>query len=332
MPRTAEQRRERRLEGTALAALVKKLPLPAQERMRYFRRSAARDFDSHGVYLAAGERLRQRIQNQKAKIALHARSVETQRRALRPDGFRDYQARMKPEIDEAQEELRALEDEMAKVDEDHRNAPNDGGCYADNCAFLTAHQGRKFRDVAPVPYEPGENTQTLKNIRADIAGIQARFEAIDNAPVALADIEAKLDHILNQCASGGTPEVWALTRLFNDAPTGRGERVSQGGVKWPTAFVGGKTFAPSGVDFLIWAFKEEIRAKMLALIESKMPQNVEPIAIADRPALKAKLESEMLALERKECSLVWDLQGIGEVVAHRMGCDVRALLGIDFDN
>lgn len=328
MPRTHEQQRERTTDADSLRKIVKKLPAEAQRRVAYFRRTDERETTEHYARFNADQDARQAINRQAAAVARYQLDADRHARSLSPAEYREWSERSG--LADAEERLAEMKADRAQHEKDAgKNPPSrEGGNYSEIVSYLVSTRSGKFTTAEIDIHDSDDDVAALAALREEIAKIGKRITDIDAAPVTIEDSMAEVDKILARCGAGGTPDVYGVTHLEN-VNHNFGAALSLGTIKFPTEFIGGTSFAPSGIDFVIWAFRDEIRAKLQSLIESRMPKNREPIAIADRAPMKAELESKMLVLEREECAMVWRMKADGQRVAHRVGADVRALLGIE---
>lgn len=85
---------------------------------------------------------------------------------------------------------------------------------------------------------------------------------------------------------------------------------------------------PDTFGLLCWIAKDQMLAKISAAID-EVASDKSALSKEQREEMEAQITSEMLKIERAECSLIWHAEADGEVFDFRSDTDPRAVLGID---
>ena len=152
--------------------------------------------------------------------------------------------------------------------------------------------GRAMEPVA-VKRDPKADTATL---RAQIADLKAKRRKVENAPLTADDAKAMARIQLDALARNGKPDVFGLVE--------RGARIS-----WPEHIISNRGERPNeripdGLALVAWLHHDAL-VKALDAEVDRLADARNGVALSERPAMVAKLDADILALERQDAEAVW---------------------------
>jgi hypothetical protein len=78
---------------------------------------------------------------------------------------------------------------------------------------------------------------------------------------------------------------------------------------------------------MCWLFKEQMLAKINAGLD-EVADDKAALSQQQREEMEAQISSDMLAIERAECALIWHAEANGEVIDFRSDTSPMAVLGV----
>lgn len=252
-----------------------------------------------GAKLGVTERLAEAVE------ALHyaERAIRHQEQAPQGRVNHDAIARLKADLPAKRAErdrLRALDESLGARWGEAKALP------ARLAEALAGVPAEAIREAPPIRIPKGA---TIDGLRKQIADLAAEAEAVQSAPAPRSDAAKRIAAAVEALAARGARPVDARRRSGDPA------RIADA------------LHGDSGLHFLVWAFREEIAAKLIA----ELPKDG-PTVLTDRQQQRlAELAEERLRLERVEEALVEAAEAEGRTIARRPDASPWAILGVEVE-
>lgn len=172
----------------------------------------------------------------------------------------------------------------------------------------------RFVDARDVTYAGKTVPAEIERIRMEIAEIEVKLEAASLAPLPLADAREAIVREIEDIAHEGRPRISFTARRSSPLDLGR------------ALGLGNSTGGQRTAETLVWAMKDIITDRALALVGDIEPENA--LTNSQREALLEQLAAERLEAERIEEAAIMAVHAAGIPIARRREADPRAVLGV----
>src|SRR5690606_10080565 len=162
----------------------------------------------------------------------------------------------------------------------------------------------------------------ISRLRAELEALDAEWSEAENAPALAGDLKAHALAEIDAIAAKGEPPISVRSR--GGSPIDLAGRLEIGTIKGATGNV--SIFGDGGAPFFVWLLRDEIAAKIAAMIEASSQDG----AMTDdqREAAFAKINARRLAVERIEEALICAAEAEGRNIPRRRNADPRAILEV----
>jgi hypothetical protein len=167
----------------------------------------------------------------------------------------------------------------------------------------------------------------LSELRAQITEAQDRLESIEIAPAPRAEYLERIGRWVDHQAAQFKPE-YAVSPLRDVRP--RFDEVELGLLPVRGSNTGESIASADAGPLLCWLLGNEIKRRLGEVIESADLETGPPVA--ERPALRRKLEAELRELELREEALVVDAEAAGFVIPRRPDADPEIILSLTLED
>lgn len=161
-----------------------------------------------------------------------------------------------------------------------------------------------------------KSPRPVEKIRADLADVLAKRAALLNAPVPRAEYLEKIEETISAEAAIGAASFDG--RLRECDPFNLKKVLRSDGAE-----------PNSGIaSFLLWLFRDQVFAALAEMVPDDGP---DVLVAAERTRLIAKVDTEILALEREEEAAIEAADAEGRRIDRRPEMDPRAILGVEIE-
>jgi len=186
----------------------------------------------------------------------------------------------------------------------------------------TASPGASFREARPIDLKITARTDLVAEVakvRSQVAALDEKFAAIENAPVPANDLKARAFAEVDRIAAAGALKVHPASRSAE--PLGLARKLALG------TGSGGSIVGTGGTDIFVWLLRDQMKAA----IASQIDQFPASGALSDDEREQAfrQIAEQRLELERIEELLIGTAETDSRYIARRADADPRAVLGIE---
>lgn len=174
--------------------------------------------------------------------------------------------------------------------------------------------GVRLADAPAVKLKAADPLREVERIRGDIAEIEGKLDAADGAPLPLSEIRAAIVAEIDEIAAKGRPILGYTAREVSPIRLDRALGLVN------------STAGPRVAETLVWAMKDIITERALALVGDLEPENA--LSDAQRDALLEKLAAARLEAERMEEAVIVAAAAAGTTISRRREADPRAVLEV----
>lgn len=183
----------------------------------------------------------------------------------------------------------------------------------------------KLKATTQPPVKSGDYHNALARIRSEIDEVDAAWRAAEAAPRPQADALAALHADIDSLAATGEPRVDLRRRVGSPIDIAKTFQMAihSGSAE---AGISPSLVGDGGTSFLVWLLRDEIKAKLGALIEQA--DDTDALADDEREKRFGELSSRKLDLERQEEAQIVAAEAAGLSIPRRPDADPRAVLEI----